>query len=151
LAVSRAFSIAAISANSPSTLARPASNTPPHSMSSQRLRRWRRRKLGQEQATDTAVATSDDTSLSLAWLEYFGSPTLTETTAESPLPRTASAAGAATLKELAPANLLDCLRQVALDVRVEHDLARGGCALTEPMLPQHVSIVMPAVTMKAPR
>jgi hypothetical protein len=33
---------------------------------------------------DTAVATSDDTSLSLAWFEYFGSLTLTETTADSP-------------------------------------------------------------------
>ena len=33
---------------------------------------------------ETAVATSDETSLSLAWFEYFGSPTLTEMTAVRP-------------------------------------------------------------------
>jgi hypothetical protein len=33
---------------------------------------------------ESAVATSEDTSLSLAWLEYLGSPTLIETTADSP-------------------------------------------------------------------
>src|SRR5215510_11417179 len=67
----------------PGGRARPALLGPPRRSRLRRRYHTKRRHFW-ETTADTAVATSDDTSLSLAWFGYLGSPTLTETTAESP-------------------------------------------------------------------